>query len=513
MQAVGAREADALVAARRTVPALRVVEGEELADAAALEQEKVGEPPQVDIYGAALPHAVFEVYVASEREAAHDVAQSAETTRFVTRAEVEGVVEFAPRIARRHFGLVTRREVLARTESVDHVGRVEFLAVEPPADQQGVLVVQRGVVVRGHEGSAAHAPVVVASREVSARSDPAQVVRVTAPDVEVALLHQQRRVLFDHVALGFDVAVRESYLVVRRFEEVLAHAEVERRVVEVASGAEFGGVEGTEQVGDFVFDHVAAVGEVLAAEVGHEFEFVARPEDVGVGKPHHRPAFGMPSSVDGDGPAVARGDQEVHACRVRRVGEHRDVDVRDVVARADQLFVAHDELRVEFVSGAEQQVAPDDAVAGEHVGLVGRAFEPVAAGIENLLAFDGDVADCFSGVGFQQAAFIGHAAAHRGVEHGFYEEHPVKHARHGAPAGFRLDAVVETLVARRCVGIRHAGAVGREPVGGVHGRPRGTDRKDRCRSDQDQGKYAEPGEHCVKDNGFFRQKVRPRGLN
>ena len=183
----------------------------------------------------------------------------------------------------------------------------------------------------------------------------------------------------------------------------------------------------------------------------------------------------MPSSVDGDGPAVARGDQEVHACRVRRVGEHRDVDVRDVVARADQLFVAHDELRVEFVSGAEQQVAPDDAVAGEHVGLVGRTFEPVAAGIENLLAFDGDVADCFSGVGFQQAAFIGHAAAHRGVEYGFYEEHPVKHARHGAPAGFRLDAVVETLVARRCVGIRHAGAVGREPVGGVHGRPRGTD--------------------------------------
>ena len=248
-------------------------------------------------------------------------------------------------------------------------------------------------------------------------------------------------------------------------------------------------------------------------EVGHKFEFVARSEDVGVGKPHHRPALGMPSSVDGDGPAVARGDQEVHACRVHRVGEHRDVDVRDVVARADQLLVAHDELRVELVARAEQQVAPDDAVAGEHVGFVGHAFEPVAAGVENLLAFDGDVADGFPGVGFQQAALVGDAAAHRGVEHGFYEEHPVKHARHGAPAGFRLDAVVEALVARRCIGIRHAGTVGREPVGGVRAGSCGTDREDRCRPNQDQGKYAEPGEHCVKDNGFFRQKVRHRGLN
>ena len=174
---------------------------------------------------------------------------------------------------------------------------------------------------------------------------------------------------------------------------------------------------------------------------------------------------------------------------------------------------SHDELRVELVARAEQQVAPDDAVAGEHVGFVGHAFEPVAAGVENLLAFDGDVADGFPGVGFQQAALVGDAAAHRGVEHGFYEEHPVKHARHGAPAGFRLDAVVEALVARRCVGIRHAGAVGREPVGGVRAGSCGTDREDRCRPNQDQGKYAEPGEHCVKDNGFFRQKVRHRGLN
>ena len=82
-----------------------------------------------------------------------------------------------------------------------------------------------------------------------------------------------------------------------------------------------------------------------------------------------------------------------------------------------------------------------------------------------------------------------------------------------SPAGFRLDAVVEALVARRCIGIRHAGAVGREPVGGVRAGSCGTDREDRCRPNQDQGKYAEPGEHCVKDNGFFRQKVRHRGLN
>ena len=84
-------------------------------------------------------------------------------------------------------------------------------------------------------------------------------MRVAAPDVEVALLHQQRRVLFDHVALGFDVAVCKAYLVVRGFEELFAQPHVERRVVEVAPSADLGGVEGPEQVGDFVFDDVAAV--------------------------------------------------------------------------------------------------------------------------------------------------------------------------------------------------------------------------------------------------------------
>ena len=188
------------------------------------------------------------------------------------------------------------------------------------------------------------------------------------------------------------------------------------------------------------------------------------------------------------------------ACRVHRVGEHRDVDVRDVVARADQLLVAHDELRVELVARAEQQVAPDDAVAGEHVGFVGHAFEPVAAGVENLLAFDGDVADGFPGVGFQQAALVGDAAAHRGVEHGFYEEHSVKHARHGAPAGFRLDAVVEALVARRCIGIRHVGrSVGREAVSGacVPGPAARTERTVALPQSRIRDKYAEPGDTYV----------------
>ena len=332
LQSVGAGESDAFVAARAAVPPLGVVEGEELADAAAPEEEQVGEPPQIDIHGTAVPHAVVEVDVASQRESAHDVAHAAEASGLVAHSQVHGIVEFAPRIARRQLGFVARRQVLAASESVDHVGRVEFFAVESRPDQQGVLIVQRRVEMRSHEGPPADAAVVVASREVDARTDPPQVAGVAAPGVEVPLLDQQRGVLLDHVAFGFDVAVREADLVVGGLDEFLAQPHVERRVVEVASGGELRGVEAPQHVGDFVFDHVAAVGEVLAAEVGHEFELVAPAEDVGVGEPDHRPAFGIPSSVNRDGPAVARGDGQVDARRVEGVGQHRDVDVGDVAA-------------------------------------------------------------------------------------------------------------------------------------------------------------------------------------
>ncbi len=232
----------------------------------------------------------------------------------------------------------------------------------------------------------------------------------------------------------------------------------------------------------------------------------------------------MPSSVDRDGPAVARGDGQVDARRVERVGQHRDVDIGNVAARADQLFVAHDQLRIERVARFEKQVAADDALAGEAVGLVGGAFEPVAPGVEDLPAVDGDFTDGFPGVGLQQAAFVGHPAAHGGIEDGFHEKHLVEHARHGAAVGFRLDAVVEPLVAGRGVGIRHPGAVGGETVG--HMRTGACDAGERGgrRRSQGQYQYAEPGIHSVKITFFsgikygkshpealrMRKKVHPK---
>ena len=257
--------------------------------------------------------------------------------------------------------------------------------------------------MRSHQRPPADAAVVVASREVDARTDPPQVAGIAAPGVEVPLLDQQRGVLLDHVAFGFDVAVREADLVVGGLDEFLAQPHVERRVVEVAPGGELRGVEAPQYVGDFVFDHVAAVGEVLAAEVGHEFELVAPAEDVGVGESDHRPAFGIPSSVNRDGPAVARGDGQVDARRVEGVGQHRDVDVGDVAARADQLFVAHDQFRIERVARFEKQVAADDTFAGEAVGLVGGAFEPVASGVEDLPAVDGDFRSRVAAGGFRRS--------------------------------------------------------------------------------------------------------------
>ena len=92
----------------------------------------------------------------------------------------------------------------------------------------------------------------------------------------------------------------------------------------------------------------------------------------------------MERSVYGDGPAVARLYGEVYLCGVERVGLYGDVHVGDVAARAQQLLVAHDELRVEGIARAEEQVAADDPLAGQHVGVVAGAFEPVAVFVEDL---------------------------------------------------------------------------------------------------------------------------------
>ena len=92
----------------------------------------------------------------------------------------------------------------------------------------------------------------------------------------------------------------------------------------------------------------------------------------------------MERSVYGDGPAVARLYGKVDLCGVERVGPYGYVHVGDVAARTQQLLVAHDELRVEGIARAEEQVAADDPLAGQHVGVVAGAFEPVAVFVEDL---------------------------------------------------------------------------------------------------------------------------------
>ena len=150
----------------------------------------------------------------------------------------------------------------------------------------------------------------------------------------------------------------------------------------------------------------------------------------------------MDGAVDADRPAVTGAYDHIDACRIQRIGHQGDIDVGDVGARAEQLLVAHDQLRVDLVARLEEQVAADDPVARQHVYLVARTFEPVAVGVEGMLTLDGDVAHGFSRIGFQQAAFVQYAAAECGVQHGLYEKHSVEHARHGAAVSLGLDAVI-----------------------------------------------------------------------
>jgi hypothetical protein len=65
--------------------------------------------------------------------------------------------------------------------------------------------------------------------------------------------------------------------------------------------------------------------------------------------------------------------------RVERVGYDDHLGIGDVGARTQQLLVAHDQLGIELVARLEQQVAPDNPFAGQHVGFVACALEPVAA--------------------------------------------------------------------------------------------------------------------------------------
>ena len=259
LQSVYAGHADYFVAARAAVPALRIVEGQKLADAAAFEHEQVREPLQVHVHRTMAPHAGCEVDIASQRDTSHDIAYRAESAGRIGHAQIHFVVEFSPRVSADQLGLVTRRKVLPCAESVDHVGRIELLTVETGPEEHGVVVVQRGVVVGGDQRPPAETGVAVASREIYARIDGADIARLAAPCVQIADLDEQRSVEVDHVALRLDVAVRKADFIVRRTYELLAQPHVQLRVVEVASGRKIRRVETSQNVGDFVFDDVAAV--------------------------------------------------------------------------------------------------------------------------------------------------------------------------------------------------------------------------------------------------------------
>ena len=303
--------------------------------------------------------------MAAQREARHEVAVGAEAAGAVVEPQVELVVELAPRATGRELGPVARGQVLARAEAVDHVGRVELLAVETRGEQHQVAVVERGVEVGGHLGAEADARVVVARREEEARPRGAEVARVAAPQVEVAGLDQQLRVGLDEAVLRLDVAVGDAHLVVGGAEELLAQPQAELRVVEVAPGRKVGREEAPQQVGELVFEDVAPVGEVAAVEVGLHAEEVARAQQVGVVEPHHGAPLAVQRAVDGDRPAVARADREVDAHGVERVAPHLDVDVGEVGARAQQLLVAAG-------LGADAVVEASVALAGGDVEIVAR---------------------------------------------------------------------------------------------------------------------------------------------
>ena len=304
-----------------------------------------------------------------------------------------------------------------------------------------------GVVLRTDLGPQTEMGPAVTARNVDARTDRCDVFRAAAPNVDRVDFAQLRGVAVDEVVLLLHLFVGCAHFVVRGFDELFAEAELELRIVEIAPRGEGGRVEGPQEVRNFVFHDVASVAEVVAVEVGLDAQFVARAEDVGVVHREHGAALAVESGVGTDGPAVAGVDHDVDDRRVQRIGHYFQFGVGDVGARAEQLFVAHQNLRVYLVARTEQEVAADHAVAREHVDVVARAFEPVAVGREDLFACNGDFADGLACIGLEEAVFVEHAPVVRRVEYGADEKHLVEQARHGPAARFGGDAVVETPVA------------------------------------------------------------------
>ncbi len=445
-KAVFGGEAHGLVTARAAVPALGVVERQELTDAVAAEDEEVREPPQVDVRGAAAPDSGRGVDVAADGCRARQVARTREAAAHDPRTHIDPVVEFTPRVAAGELGAVSRGEVLADAEAVHEVRGVELLAVETQPHEQVVRVVEEGVVRGRHLGAPAVARTEVTPREEDARCDGGQVARASDPCVDRLHAHQPRGVAIDEVALLLQAVVLRADFVVGGADELLVQPHAQLRFVEVAARREVRRVECSQQVGDLVLDDAPAESEVAAIEIGVQLQFVARAEDVGVVDSEHRVSAPPERGVGTDGPAVARAHHDVYHGGVLRIGYQLDGRIGEVVARAQQLLVADQERGVHTVAGAEQQVAPHDPLVRERMGVVARAFEPVAVRIEDLCPSDVDASHGAARIGRVEAALVDHASAGRGVDRGAPEEELVEHARHGPAAALGLDAVVESEV-------------------------------------------------------------------
>ena len=191
---------------------------------------------------------------------------------------------------------------------------------------------------------------------------------------------------------------------------------------------------------------------------------------------------------------------------------HDDLGVGDVAPRTQQLCVAHQQLRVERVAGAEEQVAADHPLAGHDVRLVARALEPVVVA-EDRFAHDLHPPDDPPGIGFEQPVGVEHAPLAGRVAHGT-EQHAVHQARHGPAAGFGTDAVVEPLVALGGPGyqrIRFVRRAARLPLRGGNRTGCKTERRD-C--EQSGSEYADPNGHVSKltyssSKKYVRRRIRP----
>ena len=506
---------------------------------AAFPHEQRREPAQVDVHGTLRPLTRRQIDEAAQRKAAHEITRAGESAGLVAQTHIHVLAELPPRIPPDQLGLVAGGQILPRAEAVDHIGGVELLAVKPQPDQHVVGIVKSRVVSLRHVGTERVARETVTRREEDARTDRTNVARTPSPDVEALRLGQVGGVAVDQIILRLDVVVGDAQFVVGRQDELLAYADAQLAVVEIAARRKVGLVERPQEVGDVVRDDVASVAEIVAAEIGRNAQAVARAEDVGVGETDHRPALAVQRRIGADRPAVARTQRDHHARRVERIRCQLHRRIRDIGARTEQLEVAHQQLRSDRIPGFEEQVAPQHPLARHHVQFVARAFEPVAVGGEHRILRDDHLADPPAGVTFELPALVQHPSVGCRIEYGVDEEHPVEQTRYGTARRLRTDTVVETLVAlfgltaqaviapQRIPAFEidavagqaqfqvlrfQADRIGTHSVAEVDTRRRLPRRNERRQQRQQQQPYATPGKHTSKDNDFSRRKSIVRYL-